>query len=156
MVSLLVLRITQRSSTHVLAASRKATQRRDMGFWSNIFVPSEREQRKNLIEDKGLLPGDPEWNEIYAKLEPSELAKQTGVPDQLIDDPLLHIAVLKYNKVKEFYSITNDAEFLERYNISAGVQSLEAALPTLIPHHTFDELPIIKENEEEGKEAKKH
>jgi len=130
-----------------------------MGFWSNIFVLSEREKRKQYIAQEGLVPGDKEWFDLYAKLEPSQLAKETGIPDQLIDDPLLHIAMLKYNKVKELYKITDDADFLEKFDVSSGVQSLEAALPLPIPAHTFDELPVIKEPEDEAsptKETAKH
>lgn len=75
----------------------------NMGFWSNLFVQSERDKRREVIDNYNLVPGDPLWFALYENVEPSQLAKETGVPDQLIDDPLLHIAMLKYNRVKALY-----------------------------------------------------
>jgi hypothetical protein len=48
------------------------------------------------------MPGTPEWNALYeAAGKQSTVAKETGIPDQCLDDPLLLLAMLKYNKIKE-------------------------------------------------------
>lgn len=44
----------------------------------------------------------------------------------------------------------DEEEFLEAFDISAGVQSLESVFEGEMPHHTFDELAIIKEPEDGG------
>jgi hypothetical protein len=113
---------------------------------------SSRAERRRVLEDYNIVPGTPEYNQFYANHTQSELAVETGVPDQCIDDPLLHIAMMKYNRLKEQYSIKTDEEekkFVESFDISAGVMSLEAAFGGVIPEHTFTELPIIKEPEPE-------
>eukprot|EP01111_Echinosteliopsis_oligospora_P006420 TRINITY_DN20552_c0_g1_i1.p1 TRINITY_DN20552_c0_g1~~TRINITY_DN20552_c0_g1_i1.p1 ORF type:complete len:155 (+),score=43.71 TRINITY_DN20552_c0_g1_i1:70-534(+) len=130
-----------------------AVPMRTMGFWSNFLGKNEREHRRKIIEEGDLLPGDAEYEAMYRNLPPSQLSLETGVPDQLIDDPLLHITIMKYNRLKEQFSLDSEEkerQFIEGYNISAGVTSLEAVFPDEVPHHTFDELPIVKEPEDEA------
>jgi len=119
----------------------------------NPIVPRaspDRETRRRDLDDNDIIPGTPEFYKFYENHQQSELALETGVPDECIDDPQLHIAMLKYNRIKEFYKINTDADekaFVDKYYISAGVQTLEAAYLGPIPEHTFTELPIIKEPE---------
>ena len=111
---------------------------------------ADREQRRRDLDENDIVPGTPEFFKFYEGHQQSELALETGVPDECIDDPQLHIAMLKFNRLKEFYKINTEAEekaFVEKFNISAGVQTLEAAFLGPIPEHTFTELPIIKEPE---------
>eukprot|EP01112_Ceratiomyxa_fruticulosa_P001302 TRINITY_DN1135_c0_g1_i1.p1 TRINITY_DN1135_c0_g1~~TRINITY_DN1135_c0_g1_i1.p1 ORF type:complete len:163 (-),score=31.76 TRINITY_DN1135_c0_g1_i1:323-811(-) len=126
-------------------------QSRSMGTISRIFFPTERNQRADTLTDLGFVPGDKEYESFYREIDanPSKLSIETGVPDRLIDDPLLHISVMKYNKLIEKIGITPEKEldFLDNYKISPGVASLEAAHPIPMPHHTYLELPIIKNSE---------
>jgi len=115
--------------------------------------PESREDRRRVLEDYDIIPGSEEFKKFYAGHKQSELALETGVPDECIDDPALHVSMMKFNRLKEFYKINTDEEeraFVEKFNISHGVQSLEAAFQGIIPEHTFTELPIIKEPPSDG------
>eukprot|EP00026_Physarum_polycephalum_P015242 Phypoly_transcript_15879.p1 GENE.Phypoly_transcript_15879~~Phypoly_transcript_15879.p1 ORF type:complete len:227 (+),score=59.51 Phypoly_transcript_15879:62-742(+) len=115
--------------------------------------PESREDRRRVLEDYDIIPGSEEFKQFYAGHKQSELALETGVPDECIDDPALHISMIKFNRLKEFYKINTEEEeraFVEKFYISHGVQSLEAAFQGIIPEHTFTELPIIKEPPSDG------
>jgi len=110
----------------------------------------DRIQRRRDLDDNDIIPGTPEFYKFYEGHQQSDLALETGVPDECIDDPQLHIAMLKFNRLKEFYKINSEEEekaLVDKFYISAGVQTLEAAFLGPIPEHTFTELPIIKEPE---------
>jgi len=119
-----------------------------------------RERRRQQLEDYGIYPGSPEWTTFYKGHKQSEVALATGVPDECIDDPWLHIGMMKYARIKELYNIKSEQEehdFVHKYDISHGVLTLEAAFGPHepIPEHTFEELPVIKEPEPE-QEGKAH
>jgi len=112
-----------------------------------------RADRRKVLDDFDIIPGSAEFYKFYEGHKQSELALETGVPDECIDDPSLHIAMMKFNKLKEFYKINTEEEeraFVDKFFISAGVQTLEAAFQGIIPEHTFTELPIIKEVQSDG------
>eukprot|EP01110_Echinostelium_bisporum_P011336 TRINITY_DN5134_c0_g1_i3.p2 TRINITY_DN5134_c0_g1~~TRINITY_DN5134_c0_g1_i3.p2 ORF type:complete len:147 (-),score=49.63 TRINITY_DN5134_c0_g1_i3:463-903(-) len=134
--------VSARSFTRLATrANALPVVQRNMGFWSRFKGDEEREKRREYLAENSIIPGTPEFNAFYKDHKQSELAIQTGVPDQCIDDPLLHIAMMKYNRIKEKLGVTdsNENSFLENYDISAGVQSLEAVFDGDMPHHTFDE-----------------
>jgi len=119
-----------------------------------IRAKEDRWQRRTELEDYQVYPDSPEWFAYYKDHKQSEDALQTGVPDECLDDPWLHIGMMKFNRLKEMYNInTEEAEndFVQNFDISHGVLSLEAAFGphAPIPEHTFEELPIIKEPEPE-------
>jgi hypothetical protein len=132
-----------------LYAEGKAAAKEEAGQAKRLpKAPADRAARRRVLEDYDIIPGSEEFNKFYANHKQSELAQETGVPDECIDDPLLHIAMMKFNRLKEFYKINTEEEekaFVDKFYISAGVQGLEAAFQGIIPEHTFTELPIIKE-----------
>lgn len=72
----------------------------------NPIVPKaspDRVQRRRDLDDNDIIPGTPEFYKFYEGHQQSELALETGVPDECIDDPQLHIAMLKFNRLKELY-----------------------------------------------------
>ncbi|EFA79511.1 cytochrome c oxidase subunit IV [Heterostelium album PN500] len=124
------------------------------GFFQKFLYPSDRQVRVNKLHSAGIYPGNPEFDKFYDELTPSKLSQETGVPDALLDDPLLHISVIKYNKhVVEKYNLTPEQEkdLFENFEVSAGDSSFEYHLPLPVPEHNFEELPIIKVYDEEAK-----
>eukprot|EP01102_Stenamoeba_stenopodia_P011296 TRINITY_DN3457_c0_g1_i1.p1 TRINITY_DN3457_c0_g1~~TRINITY_DN3457_c0_g1_i1.p1 ORF type:complete len:115 (+),score=31.29 TRINITY_DN3457_c0_g1_i1:174-518(+) len=84
----------------------------------------------------------------FASKAETEYEPETGEP---IDDSLF---VDMYEErvqelLKEFkVSSDNQATFLNTYTFSQGFPTLEWVLPSPPPHHTYEELPLIKEFEE--------
>ncbi|KAM9999091.1 hypothetical protein ACTFIZ_002638 [Dictyostelium cf. discoideum] len=113
----------------------------------NLLFPTERQLRRQYLADNHIKVGSPEFDKFYEDLQPSELSKQSGLSDALLDDPILHICVIKYNKnIVQRYNLTPEQEkdIMENYNVSAGDPSLEQILPIPVPAHIFEELPIVK------------
>ncbi|KAF2076069.1 hypothetical protein CYY_002633 [Polysphondylium violaceum] len=143
-----------RSVSKVFQTSALVVPRR--GFFKQFLYPSERQTRVHQLHEQGILPGSPAFDKFYAELPQSELSKQSGLSDALLDDPLLHISVIKYNKhIVERYNLTPEEEtkLMEEYEISCGEPSLEFCLPCPVPAHNFEELPIMKAYTE-GEETK--
>eukprot|EP01132_Coremiostelium_polycephalum_P004646 gene4646-5804_t len=124
------------------------TQRR--GFLSAInkfLFPTERQIRSGIMSKYNVKPGTPQFEGFYSKIPQTQLSKDTGIPDALLDDPLLHISVIKYNKhIVERYNLSpeQEKELWENYEVSQGDASLEQHLPLPVPEHNFEELPIVK------------
>eukprot|EP01133_Synstelium_polycarpum_P005686 gene5686-6570_t len=120
---------------------------------SRVFVTaSKAQQRVEQLHAAHILPGSPAFDKYYDTVEPTKLSKETGIHDALLDDPLLHISVIKYNKhVVERYNLSPEQEkdLLEEFDLSFGDSSFEYHLPLPVPEHNFEELPIIKSYEAE-------
>ncbi|GAM17383.1 hypothetical protein SAMD00019534_005580, partial [Acytostelium subglobosum LB1] len=139
-----------RSVSRVFTSAAVSTQRR--GFLNKFLYPTDRQVRVEQLRSANIYPGMAEFDTFYDNVSPSKVSAATGVPDALLDDPLLHIAVIKYNKhVIERYNLSpeQEKEVLENYDLSYGDSSLEYHLPLPVPEHNFEELPIIKSYEAE-------
>mmetsp|Transcript_8375 Transcript_8375/g.12739 ORF Transcript_8375/g.12739 Transcript_8375/m.12739 type:complete len:210 (-) Transcript_8375:51-680(-) len=91
----------------------------------------EAEERQHFLDS---LPD--EDAELYTEIE--------GMPIPLARHHTSVITVFKQlNIPKDQWEST-----LAKYNLSAGVDTLEDTLPSPPPFHTFDELPIVKETSE--------
>ncbi|KAN0055201.1 hypothetical protein ACTA71_008300 [Dictyostelium dimigraforme] len=113
----------------------------------NFLFPTERQLRRQYLADNKIKVGSPEFDKFYEDSQPSELSKQSGLSDALLDDPILHLCVIKYNRnIVQRYNLTPEQEkdIMENYNVSAGDPSLEIILPIPVPEHNFEELPIVK------------
>ncbi|EGC32565.1 hypothetical protein DICPUDRAFT_38199 [Dictyostelium purpureum] len=135
-----------RSASKVLSTSTIAPQPQ-RGFFTKFLFPSERQLRREYLENNNIKVGSPEFDKYYAEQTPSKLSQETGLSDALLDDPILHICVIKYNKnIVERYNLTPEQEndIIANYDISAGDPSLEQILPLPVPEHNFSELPIVK------------
>ncbi|KYR01945.1 cytochrome c oxidase subunit IV [Tieghemostelium lacteum] len=134
------------SLTKLVASSQSLNYTR-RGFFQKFLFPTDRQQRVEYLRSNNILVGSPEFDKFYSELPPTQLSKETGLSDALLDDPLLHVSVIKYNKnVIEKYNLTpeQENEVLDKYEISAGEESLEFLINLPVPEHNFEELPIIK------------
>ncbi|EGG13484.1 cytochrome c oxidase subunit IV [Cavenderia fasciculata] len=116
------------------------------GYFKKFLFPTERQLRTEQLHENGIFPGNPAFDAFYDKLEQTQVSKDLNIPDALLDDPLLHVSVIKYNKhVVEKYNLSPEQEksLLEEYDLSYGDSSLEYILPLPVPEHNFEELPVI-------------
>ena len=76
----------------------------------------------------------------------SKLSQETGVPAELIEDGNYHLLMMKARNLFEILDVPveKEKEFVDSHILSPGFASLEWALPSPPPLHTFEELPLLK------------
>ena len=142
-------RLYSASSKIASAKSFSAPKSFTPTFTSKTFNVSKSIKVSPVTQERAIFTRN--W--FKARPSAKELADKTGIPEELIKDPHLHLVMIKVGALFDKLNIMDSKErekFLDEYTISPGYRSMEwifqqhGAPP---PHHTHEELPIIKEIE---------
>jgi hypothetical protein len=78
----------------------------------------------------------------------AELAKESGLHEDLVRDPVHHMLALKVGRLMAMWEIpeAEREEWVNSVMLSPGYPSMEWCWGNPPPFHTNEELPIIKKN----------